>query len=247
MAPFYDQFRRVDEEILNALRDEIQTIEKASALLDVGCGTGRYSEVLASDFDLKLIGIDACTAMLQQASVKHSSGIWIQGLAEQVLPLIRPASIGLALLSYSLHYLYGKELFEMIHEAMSSRGRLIIITYLPEVFDTSIYHRFIPGLTQIDKARFPSYETIAAGLERAGFEYSRRDILVKQSIATLEDVEALITKGSLKYCSTLHLVEEEVLSRSLRHMKSELLREVENNPIDVSNIHTLIVAQRSSC
>ena len=41
-----------------------------NTILDLGCGTGRFSEALAAHFDAEVIGIDPSTKMLDQAKRK---------------------------------------------------------------------------------------------------------------------------------------------------------------------------------
>ena len=59
-----------------------------SLAIDVGCGTGRFSELLAGHFSAQVIGIDPSLKMLDQARRKPAIGnvFYWQGLAES-LPL----------------------------------------------------------------------------------------------------------------------------------------------------------------
>jgi ubiquinone/menaquinone biosynthesis C-methylase UbiE len=65
---------------LHVDRDEI------SLVIDLGCGTGRFSELLAAHFGVQVIGIDPSLRMLDQARRKPAIGnvVYCQGLAEAV-------------------------------------------------------------------------------------------------------------------------------------------------------------------
>lgn len=46
-----------------------------SVVIDLGCGTGRFSELLAGHFGVQVIGIDPSLKMLDQARRKRTIGI----------------------------------------------------------------------------------------------------------------------------------------------------------------------------
>src|SRR5438132_7401746 len=73
-------------------------------ILDLGCGTGRFSDALAMRFNAQLVGIDPSTKMLQQAvnSRKNRRVQYANGLAEAI-PL--PAdSVDLIFISMVYHH-----------------------------------------------------------------------------------------------------------------------------------------------
>ena len=55
-----------------------------SLIIDLSCGTGRFSELLAGHFSAQVIGIDPSLKMLDQAHRKPAIGnvVYCQGLAE---------------------------------------------------------------------------------------------------------------------------------------------------------------------
>ena len=59
-----------------------------SLVIDLGCGTGRFSGLLAAHFGVRVIGVDPSQKMLDQARRKHATGnvVYRQGSAE-ALPL----------------------------------------------------------------------------------------------------------------------------------------------------------------
>jgi SAM-dependent methyltransferase len=71
----YDRGRDHGSEVLHlwmnvvSARVEKQTIK---TILDLGCGTGRFSEALVSRFDAEVVGIDPSRKMLEQARRKQS-------------------------------------------------------------------------------------------------------------------------------------------------------------------------------
>jgi ubiquinone/menaquinone biosynthesis C-methylase UbiE len=70
----YDRGRNHGPEILNLWMNVVSSHvaeQRIRTILDLGCGTGRFSEALALRFDAEVIGIDPSTKMLEQAHSKQ--------------------------------------------------------------------------------------------------------------------------------------------------------------------------------
>jgi ubiquinone/menaquinone biosynthesis C-methylase UbiE len=85
----YDKARALAPETRRLWQDLLSVhISRAavSLVIDVGCGTGRFSELLAGHFSAQVIGIDPSLKMLDQARCKPAIGnvVYCQGLAEAV-------------------------------------------------------------------------------------------------------------------------------------------------------------------
>ena len=84
----YDKARALAPETRRLWQDLLSRyIDRGGSLvIDVGCGTGRFSELLAAQFGVQVIGIDPSLKMLDQAYRKPTIGnvVYCQGLAEAV-------------------------------------------------------------------------------------------------------------------------------------------------------------------
>src|SRR5213078_4343623 len=73
IAAAYDRGRDHGPEVLNLWMDVVSSHvkeQRIKTILDLGCGTGRFSEALAVRFDAEVIGIDPSEKMLEQARSK---------------------------------------------------------------------------------------------------------------------------------------------------------------------------------
>jgi len=59
----------------------------ASVILDLGCGTGRYSAALADLFNARVIAVDPSAKMLAQARKKSAGRVYYARAAAETLPL----------------------------------------------------------------------------------------------------------------------------------------------------------------
>jgi ubiquinone/menaquinone biosynthesis C-methylase UbiE len=87
IATSYDNARALAPETLRLWQDLLSVhIDRAaiSLVIDLGCGTGRFSELLAAHFGVQVIGIDPSQKMLDQARRKPAAGnvVYRQAAAE---------------------------------------------------------------------------------------------------------------------------------------------------------------------
>ena len=103
----YDKARALAPETRRRWEDLLSVhVDRAriSLIIDLGCGTGRFSELLTAHFGVQVIGIDPSLKMLDQARRKPAIGnaAYCQGLAES-LPL-RDACADLVFMSMVYHH-----------------------------------------------------------------------------------------------------------------------------------------------
>ncbi len=77
--------------------------DDVSRILDIGCGTGRFSAALASHFNAEVIAVDPSEQMLAAAREKPSAGVRYVGAVAEALPF-RDASADMAFMSMVFHH-----------------------------------------------------------------------------------------------------------------------------------------------
>ena len=76
----YNQTRRVDPHLAERVYALLEP-KKEGKFLDIGCGTGNYTQALAKK-GLDLIGMDPSSEMLGKARNRSDQIRWLQGIAE---------------------------------------------------------------------------------------------------------------------------------------------------------------------
>jgi ubiquinone/menaquinone biosynthesis C-methylase UbiE len=78
IAATYDEARGLTVVRQRRWRDLLAAhVERSriSLIVDLGCGTGRFSEILAAEFGARIIGLDPSESMIDQARQKSATGM----------------------------------------------------------------------------------------------------------------------------------------------------------------------------
>jgi len=167
----YDEARTLAPETVRLWQDLLSVhIDRAeiSLVIDVGCGTGRFSELLAAHFGVPVIGIDPSLRMVDQARRKPRIGrvVYSQGSAE-ALPL-RDGCADLVFMSMVYHHLTDPiAVARECHRVLRQGGYTCIRNGTRE---TDFPHRhFFPALRGLIDSDLPSRRDIESVFETGGF------------------------------------------------------------------------------
>jgi ubiquinone/menaquinone biosynthesis C-methylase UbiE len=128
----YDRARDHGPEVLDLWMRTVADYVDDRAIarvLDLGCGTGRFSQALAARFDADVIGLDPSVKMLQLALKKQRDARvhYALGRAEGI-PLARE-SVDLVFMSMSLHHFADRTAAAReCRRVLSQKGRVVIRT-----------------------------------------------------------------------------------------------------------------------
>ena len=78
IAATYDEARGLTAARQRRWRDLLAAhVERSriSLIVDLGCGTGRFSEILLAEFGARIIGFDPSESMIEQARQKSATGM----------------------------------------------------------------------------------------------------------------------------------------------------------------------------
>lgn len=245
MAPIYDTYRGVDTQVLEYLSRKVKARAsgRGQTLLDIGCGTGRYSIQLAETCSLQVTGVDVSEKMLNQAREKHPSGVWLLKPIEEAG--FSDGSFDLILMSYVIHHLkdYPRTLSDC-HRYLRPGGALFIVTDSHEQFRNSYFHRLVPRIQEIDLNRFPGIDTLCDALTRMGFKVDVTELSKRTTVSSSRDVEVFLEKIRRRYVSTLTYLTDDELETGARRVEEYLLNELRRGPVVEDRVKTLIEASK---
>jgi len=161
---------------LDALKSSIpkQEIRK---ILDLGCGTGRFTTGLGKIFECSVIGLEPSSAMLNVALSQNEPNVeWKQGQAESI-PL-ENETVDLVFMSQVLHHLAEpQEALREIKRVLTAAGYLAIRNGIREHNKELEWLRFFPEALEIEEKRMSSQQELTELVSGQSFELiSRRTI-----------------------------------------------------------------------
>jgi demethylmenaquinone methyltransferase/2-methoxy-6-polyprenyl-1,4-benzoquinol methylase len=174
ISEYYDSVRGFGEDYYRGWLDHIfrhGDLEGRERVLDVGCGTGRYTSKVQARLGRPVVGMDLSSGMLARAREKVAAGAEIRLVRgdAQRLPF-RDNSFDAAMMILVVHHI--EDLAPMAREllrVLAPGGRVMFMTRDHDEIEGS-YIAMFPGVLEIDLARFPEVSRLGAVLEGAGFQ-----------------------------------------------------------------------------
>ena len=181
-----DRARDHGPEVIDLWMNTIATHLKGHSvtrILDLGCGTGRFSEALAARFNADVIGLDPSQKMLELAREKQRDDrVQYQLGSAESIPL-PSASVDLVFMSMSLHHFADMTVAAReCRRVLRSNGCVVIRTATREQIDSYPYVPFIAKSIPILEEVLPSIAEIRDSFGAAGLRMSEAQIIT-QTIA----------------------------------------------------------------
>jgi ubiquinone/menaquinone biosynthesis C-methylase UbiE len=152
-------------------------------ILDLGCGTGRFSEGLAARFNARVVGIDPSAKMLERAQTKRRERgvLYGRGMAEAVP--IADGAVDFVFMSMSFHHFRDPRRAARECRRVLRRGAAVVVrTGTREQIPRYPYVPFIPQTRSMLQGLLPDHGSVCDAFEGAGFSLAAHEI-VTQAIA----------------------------------------------------------------
>ena len=182
----YDRGRDHGPEVLNLWMSVIESYvdhQSVGTILDLGCGTGRFSECLARRFDARVVGVDPSEKMLDLARRKqHRNGIYYERGCAEAIPLVDQA-VDMIFMSMSFHHFGDPERAAWeCRRVLRADGHVVVRSGTREQIPSYPYVPFFPTAVPILEDVLPDCARLRAPFEAAGFRCTGSQI-VRQTIA----------------------------------------------------------------
>jgi SAM-dependent methyltransferase len=232
LAAVYDRGRKLPLEWIDAWRDHLDPYLSAPDLpvLDLGSGTGLWSEAFATWFEADIVGVEPSDAMRKEAAGKglRPKVNLVGGEAEHI-PL-RDGSCACAWLSTVIHHVpdLGACASEL-RRVVAAGGVVLIRNAFGDRLEDIQWLDFFPSAKEIAAKRWPTVDATAQAFGMAGFEVERLEGVLEVIANDFRDYHDRIR---VRANSTLNLVDDEAFDTGLARMEEFASRQPPGRVVD---------------
>lgn len=221
ISKIYDDVREGDIVLINHFLDEI-SVDRSLNILDIGCGTGNYTDLLQKITRTRgwqIYGIDPSERMIEKARRKNRDIIFQQGRAEDLL--WAHDFFDFIYMTDVIHHIPDiHRIFREIQRVLKIGGKVCIVTQSHRQIAARPIARFFPGTVRVDRERYPSIHEIHAAAHSAGLIFFKQEVLFEGDAIELnvEYLELVRKKGY----SMLHLITDQEYQAGLQELERAL-------------------------
>jgi ubiquinone/menaquinone biosynthesis C-methylase UbiE len=233
----YDRGRDHGPEVTQLWMDFLASCvgkQRLNTILDLGCGTGRFSEALAAHFDAQVIGVDPSKKMLDQARRKlQDQRVRYEPGCGEAIPL-PDDSVDLIFMSMSFHHFENQMLATRECRRVLRDGAVAVLrTGLRERIPSYPYSAFFPKSLPIMEEMLPTTASVREIFESAGFRCVSSDVIVQQIAPDYATYVEKLSAGADSVLAQLSANDFQAGIHALRAHASRVVDKAVCEPIDV--------------
>jgi ubiquinone/menaquinone biosynthesis C-methylase UbiE len=229
IASYYDKGRSLSEQNIDLWLDMVARFSgmpEGAKILDLGCGTGRFSIPMVTRLHFRVTGADSSEEMLDKAREKDTDSL-VQWDRMDAQHLTYPdGSFNIVFMSHLLHHV--DDPYRVLNECqrvLTPRGVVLIRYGAIEQIRDDVEHTFFPEVPEIDEARTPTVEMAERWLTEAGFRNVISQEIVQKTFETsTEHLDMAKAMGN----SVLSMISPEAFEKGIR----DLTGYIKDNPDD---------------
>lgn len=233
----YDRGRDHGPEILRLWMDVVASHaggRPVGAALDLGCGTGRFTEALAERFDAEVVGVDPSEKMLERARAKlRDRRVRYESGRGEAIPLA-DASVDLIFMSMIFHHLEDPGLAAReCRRLLRGGGTVFMRAGVRERIPSYPYVDFFPASRAILEECLPTSAFVREVFESAGLRAAASEVVVQQIAPDYEAYAEKLSAGADSVLARLPRGDFEAGMEALRAHAARAGERAVCEPIDV--------------
>ncbi len=226
----YDAARNLPDQTMAVWMDALKNgvPARVDRVLDLGCGTGRFTAALGKTFGCSVIGVEPSAAMLSVAEAQQvPSIVWRLGDAEDI-PL-EDRSVDLVFMSQVFHHLaHPEKALQEIHRVLAPAGYLAIRNATTENSKQLEWLRYFPEAREIEAKRNYTQQEIEDLACSESFALISRQTIVQLFAASYQEYYDKINNRGL---SSLIAISDEAFDSGLQRFQGWVGQQPQGSPV----------------
>ncbi len=204
ISQVYDDVREGDVALVNSFLQEI-SLRSDFKILDIGCGTGNYTNILQKLSGAQVYGVEPSEGMLDKARQKNTQVVFRRGTAGSI-PFEKDFFDFVFMTDVIHHVPDINVMFAEIYRILRPQAKVCIVTQSHEQIKARPIAQFFPGTVRVDQERYPDIDEIVVAAQNEGFDYIKREVLFEGQAVDLD--AAYLELVQKKGYSMLHLLSD---------------------------------------
>jgi ubiquinone/menaquinone biosynthesis C-methylase UbiE len=172
-------------------------------IIDVGCGTGRFSAALARHFDAEVIAVDRSRRMIEKARLKPALGVRYVISAAEALPL-HEASADMVFMSMAFHHFDDPvRAVEECRRVLRPGGVVCLRTAITDRIANYPYVPFFRRSAAVLAGLLRSQSYIRSTFARAGFRLVRHGVVLNSPARNWAEYADRLSNRAIAALATL--------------------------------------------
>lgn len=218
ISKIYDDVRDEEVSLIENFLAEVE-LNETMAILDVGCGTGNYTNLMKQLTKGKVYGLDSSVGMLERAKNKNEEITFVLGNALEIPFSSR--MFDFVYMTDVIHHIKDiKQMFTELFRILKPNGKICIMTQSHRQIDLRYMSEFFPQTAVVDKNRYPDIGEIIDKATKANLLFMKTQI-VNEGIECKLDQKFLELVKKKGY-SMLHLLDVFEYEKGLEKVKKEI-------------------------
>ncbi|MAY83310.1 MAG: MerR family transcriptional regulator [Flavobacteriales bacterium] len=163
----YNSTRKADPFLSKKLIEHLDP-KKDGVYLDIGCGTGNYTNEVAKQ-GIQIIGIDPSGKMLSEARQRNPKVDWQIGTAEEIDGSDETFDGIMASLTIH-HWTDLQKAFAELQRVLKADGRIVIFTSTPSQMKGYWLNHYFPKMLNDSIVQMPSLERVESAMNSSGLQ-----------------------------------------------------------------------------
>jgi ubiquinone/menaquinone biosynthesis C-methylase UbiE len=218
---------------MNVVSSHVES-RSVNSILDLGCGTGRFTESLSARFDAEVIGVDPSTKMLEQARRKRlDNRVRYETGRGEAIPL-PDKSVDLIFMSMVFHHFDNPALMAIeCRRVLREQGSLFLRAGTSDRISSYPYVPFFPASRPILEETLPTAVFMRETFETAGFRTVAMGIVIQEIAPDLKCYAEKLAAGADSVLTQLGKSDFEAGMEALRTEAARAKAQAVSEPIDV--------------